>query len=135
LSSPPEHDIYSDKSYLLLYDRLKKGRAERGLKNSINTRSALPKDLISELNQPTPDFSESTKIIKPKMVKSPKRRVKSKDKEKSKMESTLQDTAHSGIEGADVVMPSESNQNRSGDDSNDNFNLERSKFIIKFNVF
>lgn len=52
----------NDKSYLLLYDRLKKGKAERDLKNSINSREEIPKNLVFEISKPKPDLSTIPKV-------------------------------------------------------------------------
>lgn len=68
----PDQDIINDKSYLLLYDRLRKGRAERELKNSIHSREEIPKSLVIEISKPKPDLSTIPKV-KPVNPKPPKK--------------------------------------------------------------
>jgi hypothetical protein len=69
-----DHDIYNDKSYMLYYDRIKKGIAERYLKNSIHERGTIPKEFVDELNKPKPDVSQ----ISMKMISSSKSPIKPK---------------------------------------------------------
>jgi hypothetical protein len=133
IKSEPEHDIYKDKSYMLLYDRLKRGKAERDLKKSVHTRDEIPKSILIELNKPGPDLSEAIKTIKPKSIRSntrrsdqtePQEKSKSKSKKDKKKEETssIQDTS---AEVQSFALATDK-QNKS-DDSNENFNNERSK--------
>lgn len=119
---------------MLLYDRLKRGRAERNLKKSVHSRDEIPKAILIELNKPGPDLSEAIKTIKPKSIRSntrrsdqtePQEKSKSKGKkEKKKEESNIQDTS---AEVQSFALGSDK-QNKS-DDSNENFNNERSKCL------
>lgn len=109
-----EHDIYNDKSYMLLYDRLKKGHIERTLKNLIHERGGIPKELAIELNKPKPDVSQLS--ITKAIAKSPVKKHNQSSTENKNLSVTQgQDT----VKGGEKV-----------DDSADNFNAQdKSKYI------
>jgi hypothetical protein len=138
---------------MLLYDRLKRGRAERDLKNVVNSRNIIPKELLIELNKPGPDLSDAIKTMRPMKFKSPKKSVhdsilnqSSSDFKKSQKnfvrtvgsknnQTIKKEVKNFGTsqDEKDQMMTSsipENKQNKStGDDSADNFNNERSKKI------
>ena len=81
-----EHDIYNDKSYMIYYDRSKKGRAERELLKSVHSRDQINPANFEILNSPKPDLSKASNSIKktksPKKHKSPiKNDVQSKSED------------------------------------------------------
>jgi len=136
---------------MLLYDRLKRGRIERDLKNSVNSRDIIHKELLIELNKPGPDLSDAIKTVRPMKFKSPKKSVhdgfmnqsrSDHKKTQNKLNNTMGNKNNQTIkkegknfgssqDGKDQMMTSsipENKQNKStGDDSADNFNNERSK--------
>ena len=143
---------------MLLYDRLKRGRAERDLKNSVNSRNIIPKELLIELNKPGPDLSEAIKTVRPMKFKSPKKSVHDsilinsnsdfKNSQKNfvrtvgtKNNQTIKgkNNFDTSQDGKDQMMTSsvpENKQNKStGDDSGDNFNNERSNKIYYIHFY
>lgn len=78
------NDIYNDHSYVMQYDRLKRGRLENELKNIIHSREPIPTALIDELNKPKPTQNSDTKwlIDKDRKVKN---RAKAQSDRKKKV--------------------------------------------------
>lgn len=79
------NDIYKDHSYVMQYDRLKRGRLENELKNIIHSRDPIPTALIEELNKPKPTQNSDTKwlIDKDRKVKN---RVKAQSERRNKIQ-------------------------------------------------
>jgi hypothetical protein len=118
---------------MLLYDRLKRGRAERDLKKSVHSRDEISKAILIELNKPGPDLSEAIKTIKPKSIRSNTRRSdmtepQDKSKSKSKTEKKKEETSVQDTSAEVQSFPLASDKQNKSDDSNENFNNERSKY-------
>lgn len=104
----------------MLYDRLKKGRAERELRNCINGREEIPKAFLEELNKPKPDLSNATKtIIKPK----PNKKKVTKGSETKSKSKEVKEEQNNNPDVQSFSVTSDK-QNKS-EDSNENFNNER----------
>jgi len=106
------NDIYNEKSYELLYSRLKNGRDERKIKDSIHERGDFPEELQAHLNK------NKTKEI----VMSPKANttVKSKSFHKIKNE----DLNQNNLNNNNRVNPTQATTNSSiaVDDPSEHFN-------------
>lgn len=126
-----ENDIHNNKSYMLLYDRLKRGRAERVLKESLNSREIIPKSILIELNKPKLDLSNMsstfTTTMKQGKSKSPPKNVHGTSDNKNKKNDLS--SKEELIDNEKIDINSNSVGNKS-ENSNDNMTGERSKFYL-----
>jgi len=70
-----KNDIYTEKSYELLYSRLKGGRVERLIKDSVHQRGEFPQEIDEYLKKTKP---KGTRSVSPKSVPVPKESPKPK---------------------------------------------------------
>ncbi len=122
-----ENDIHNNKSYMLLYDRLKRGRAERVIRESLNSRDIIPKSIFIELNKPKLDLSNMTSTFTTSMKqaksKSPQKNSHGFSDSKNKKNEVL---SKEDLIDDKIDINSNSIANKS-ENSNDNMTGERSK--------
>jgi hypothetical protein len=110
-----QNDIYNEKSYELLYSRLKNGRIQRILKESVHERGEFPNELNEIFSSPRKELNVTVKTQNSNSFNKPKKTKLKKDENNA-----LNSNSH------------RANVNSSGNDSNqeevvENFNNEPEK--------